>query len=153
VVSSSRVAEHMVELFADERAQEQALLEATPREVTDSNVLTLVRPSGADDPPTPPRRPDMTDPVICLIVRGFRDLDAFDEPTPSLSRDEKLQIYYEPFNYLIAREADDGPYRAHLVQDIRIRRAGMSRSHAVPSHTGERVARMRPMLGNLCGAA
>jgi hypothetical protein len=36
---------------------------------------------------------------------------------------------------------------------VRNRKAGMSRSHAVSSHTGEREARMRPMLGNLCGAA
>lgn len=92
-----------------------------------SAIVAVPSSTMADDSPKTPRRPDMTDPVICLIVRGFRDLEPFDEPTPSLSRDEKLQIYYEPFNYLIARGPDDGPYHAHLVQDVRIRKAGNTR--------------------------
>src|SRR5690606_34924831 len=56
--------------------------------------------------PRPPSRPDLTDPVVCLTVEGFRNLVARDEP--ELTRDEKLQIYYEPFNYVIVRDAGEG---------------------------------------------
>ncbi|WP_169976011.1 hypothetical protein [Tautonia rosea] len=78
-----------------------------------------------DKAPTKPRRPDLTDPVICLNVRGFRNFIPRDEPI--LTPDQKLEIYYEPFNFLILRDAASGLYRAHLVQDVHIRRAGSTR--------------------------
>ena len=84
----------------------------------------------ASDPePDRPRpvvaRPDLTDPVICDAIRGFRDFEPRDRPT--LQPDEKLQIYYEPFNYTIARDGKDGQYHAHLVEDAKLRRAGSDR--------------------------
>ncbi|WP_152051387.1 hypothetical protein [Tautonia marina] len=78
-----------------------------------------------EEAPTKPRRPDLTDPVICLNVRGFRDFIPRDEPI--LTPDQKLEVYYEPFNFLILRDADRGRYRAHLVEDVHIRRAGSPR--------------------------
>ncbi|RUL83774.1 hypothetical protein [Tautonia sociabilis] len=81
--------------------------------------------------PSKPRRPDLTDPVLCLSARGFRDF--VPREVPELTRDEKLQIYYEPFNYTIIRveegKGDDArvSYRAHLTQDARLRKAGESR--------------------------
>jgi hypothetical protein len=84
--------------------------------------------SPVDDPEAPmapPRRPDLTDPIVCHSVRGFREFVPRDEP--ELTRDEKLQVYYEPFNFTIVRQKDGPRFRAHLTQDIRIRRAGADR--------------------------
>ena len=80
-----------------------------------------------EDPKPSPRaqRPDLTDPIVCLSIRGFRDYEPRDEP--ALRADEKLQIYYEPFNYLIVRDGPDAPYRAHLSEDVRLRRKGGDR--------------------------
>ena len=72
-----------------------------------------------------PSRPDLTDPVLCESVRGFREYDERDEPT--YREDEKIQVYFEPFNYLIARDGPDGGYRAHLAVDATIRKAGDDR--------------------------
>jgi hypothetical protein len=91
-------------------------------------LLVFLSISMADDPPTartPPRRPDLTDPIVCLSVRGFREYVPRDEP--ELTRDEKLQVYYEPFNFTIVRQQDGPRFRAHLTQDIRIRKAGSER--------------------------
>jgi hypothetical protein len=86
---------------------------------------SLASTSDEKEDPTRPRRPDLTDPVICLNVRGFRDFVPRDEPI--LTPDQKLEVYYEPFNFLILRDPDRGLYRAHLVQDVHIRRAGNPR--------------------------
>lgn len=70
-------------------------------------------------------RPDLTDPVLCESVRGFREYDERDKPT--YREDEKIQVYLEPFNYLIARDGPDGGFRAHLSLDATIRKAGSDR--------------------------
>ena len=95
-----------------------------------SAMLAAMGPAlGGDPEPKPPKveaaRPDLTDPVICEDIRGFRDFEPRDRPT--LHPDEKLQIYYEPFNYTIVRDGKDGHYRAHLVEDAQLRRAGSKR--------------------------
>lgn len=86
-------------------------------------------PGPIDDPPAPstaPRHPDLTGPIVCLSVRGFREFVPREQP--ELTRDEKLQVYYEPFNFTIVRKEDGEGYRAHLTQDIRIRKAGQRKA-------------------------
>lgn len=56
--------------------------------------------------------------VACKKIEGFRKYQPL-RPV-ALTRDDKLLVYYEPRNF--ASEKVDGGYRAHLVQDGRIRR-------------------------------
>ena len=79
-----------------------------------------------DDPPreppsrTGPPRLVMTRAVPCISVLGYED---YVERTDStLTVDEKLVIYYRPEHF--ATERVDDEYRAHLIQDARIRRHG-----------------------------
>ena len=62
----------------------------------------------------------MTPPVACKEVRGFGDYEPL--PSPALTSDEKLLVYYQPRHYKTARVGDK--YEAHFVQDGRIRRRG-----------------------------
>lgn len=91
-------------------------------------IVSADAPDDQDEPPVKspaPSRPDLTDPILCLSVRGFREFVPREKT--EISRDEKLHVYYEPFNYLIARNTEGKTYRAHLSQDVRIRKAGSDR--------------------------
>ncbi|QDV34237.1 hypothetical protein [Tautonia plasticadhaerens] len=91
-------------------------------------VAPAAGPAPVDDPPTAstaPRHPDLTGPIVCLSVRGFREFVPREEP--SLTKDEKLQVYYEPFNFTIVRLEGGEGFRAHLTQDVRIRKAGQGK--------------------------
>ena len=57
--------------------------------------------------------------IACESVAGFDDYEP--RPSPSLTADEKLLIYYEPRHF--ATEKDGPRYRAHFVQDARVRSA------------------------------
>lgn len=70
-------------------------------------------------------RLDLTDPVVCASIVGFRNFEERDDA--AYSPDEKLVIYYEPINFLIVRDGPGKPYRADLVQGIRVRRKGSDR--------------------------
>jgi len=70
-------------------------------------------------------RLDVTDPVVCETIRGFRDYDVREET--KLTADEKLYIYLEPFNHLIRRDPETKRYRADLVIDAHLREHGSER--------------------------
>ncbi len=58
---------------------------------------------------------------VCSNVRGYGDFD--ERPEPSLTRDEKLQIYCEPTGFATGTRPDGSTY-VHLVVDAKIRRKG-----------------------------
>jgi hypothetical protein len=67
---------------------------------------------------------EVSEPIACRIVRGFEDFDRL-EPVELLSH-EKLIVYTRPSGHVI--ESTGGRYRAHLVQDIQIRRPGKKKA-------------------------
>ena len=62
----------------------------------------------------------MSKAVACESVEGFGDY--VERPSPRLSADEKLLVYYEPRHF--ATEKVGGRHRAHLTQDARMRKRG-----------------------------
>ena len=86
--------------------------------------------SPADERPAKPARKAKADPaeyrfgmtraILCESVKGYEDY--VERPDARLTADEKLLIYYRPRHF--ASERDGEEYRAHLVQDARIRRRG-----------------------------
>lgn len=62
----------------------------------------------------------MSKAVACEFVEGFGDY--VERPSPRLSADEKLLVYYEPRHF--ATEKIGGRHRAHLTQDARVRKRG-----------------------------
>lgn len=61
---------------------------------------------------------DMTPAVVCRSVRGYEDYESL--PGATLTKDEKLVVYYRPLGFENVREG--GAYRVHLTQDGQIRR-------------------------------
>jgi hypothetical protein len=72
----------------------------------------------ADDPDKP--KLSMSPAVACAKIKGFGDYVALDEPV--LTRDDKLQVYYEPSGF--AYETVGKEYRVHLTQEGRMHRRG-----------------------------
>ena len=62
----------------------------------------------------------LSDAVVCESIAGFADYVKRDEA--SLTRDEKLLVYYQVENFGVERVGKE--YQVHLVQDIRVRRQG-----------------------------
>ena len=63
---------------------------------------------------------DVTEPIGCKVVRGYEDYEPLD--AAEVARDQKLLLYTRPSGYQI-NEAE-GRYRAHLVEDVQVRRPG-----------------------------
>jgi hypothetical protein len=86
------------------------------------NILLVVALCGfltaADDPPKP--KLSMSPAVACAKIKGFGDYVALDEPV--LTRDDKLQVYYEPRGFVY--ETVGKEYRVHLTQEGRMHRRG-----------------------------
>ncbi len=88
--------------------------------------------SPAQEQEAPPERDDfasstsgdlplaMSKGVVCRTIDGFERYEPL--PRASLTQDEKLQIYYRPLNYRVAREGEK--FRIRLSQDGQIRRQG-----------------------------
>ena len=73
----------------------------------------------ATDEPEKPKL-SMSPAVACSTIKGFGDFVAL--PEPVLTRDDKLQVYYEPSGFkfeIIGKE-----YRVHLTQEGRVHRRG-----------------------------
>ena len=62
----------------------------------------------------------MTPAVACSSIKGFGDYVPLEEAV--LTRDDKLQLYYEPSGYLY--ETVGKEYRVHFTQDARLHRRG-----------------------------
>lgn len=62
----------------------------------------------------------MSPAVACKAVEGYDDYEPL--PDATLTSDEKLLVYYRPTGF--QTEQVDGKFRAHFVQDARIRRRG-----------------------------
>ncbi len=82
-------------------------------------VLLLVAEARADDPEAKPPL-EMTMAVACKSIKGHRDYVPLEEV--ALTRDEKLLVYLEPINH--AYEKVGPMYRAHLTEDVNVRRHG-----------------------------
>jgi len=70
-------------------------------------------------------RLNVTDPVVCETIRGFRDYDVREDT--KLAEDEKLYVYVEPLNYLIRRDPETKRYRADLRIGAKLREHGSER--------------------------
>jgi hypothetical protein len=69
------------------------------------------------------RAPDalaMSPAVACEKIEGYERYVPREEA--ALTKDEKLLVYYRPLNYKVERYKTQ--YRAHLTQDIRVRKRG-----------------------------
>ena len=64
--------------------------------------------------------PAMTTAVICDTIDGFRKYEP--RAKAVVSRDEKMLVYYEVSGHTV--EPTKHGFRAHLVQDTQVRRAG-----------------------------
>lgn len=89
-------------------------------------ALAMLAAGPADDPKPEPK-PDaeplaMTEPIACRAIRGYEDYDVLDpvEVTP----DEKLLIYVRSLHHAYTFDDDQGQYRAHLTEDVNIRKKG-----------------------------
>src|SRR5581483_5601106 len=83
-------------------------------------VVVGLLPSGADDP-----RLSMTKPIACRAIRGYEDYDALEEP--AVTPDEKLLIYVRPQNHATEPVEGKPAFRAHLIEDVNIRRKGQKK--------------------------
>ena len=63
----------------------------------------------------------MTLPVACKTIMGFESYEEL--PGAALTTEDKLLVYYRPLGYKI-ETTQTGGYRAHLVQEARVRRRG-----------------------------
>jgi hypothetical protein len=84
--------------------------------------VIMVLTSGAallpsDDPPVALA---MTEPVACKKIRGFEDYDPL--PNAVVVSGEKLLLYSRVTGHTIREEK--GAFRAHLVEDVNIRKKG-----------------------------
>ncbi len=84
-------------------------------------ALGLGLPVGPEEVEEDAQALAMTPPIACRVVHGYRDYEALTEP--SLTKDEKLMVYYEPRNYAV-EALDNDRFRAHLTQDARVRKHG-----------------------------
>lgn len=75
-----------------------------------------------DDPEPAPPRLRLTDPIACRTIRGFGDYDVIEGDEPALTRDQKLMIYVQPIDHTFERSGEK--FRAHLTQDVNIRKKG-----------------------------
>ena len=62
----------------------------------------------------------MSPAVACEKIEGYEHY--VEREGAALTKDEKLLVYYRPLNYKVERYK--GRYRAHLTQDVRVRRHG-----------------------------
>jgi hypothetical protein len=62
----------------------------------------------------------MSKAVACSKVTGYEQYEPIEDAT--LTADDKLMVYYKPFNFQVERKG--ALYRAHLTQDARIRKRG-----------------------------
>jgi hypothetical protein len=62
----------------------------------------------------------MSKPVLCRKVHGFASFEEW--PGTTFTADDKLMIYSEPSGYKIERKPEG--YRAHLVEDVQLRKKG-----------------------------
>lgn len=79
--------------------------------------------SGGDDPPDKgedQNRLTMTKAIACKTITGFDNYKPLAEAV--ITRDDKLLVYFEPSGHTIQRLSSG--YRAHLIEDVRIRRHG-----------------------------
>lgn len=98
-------------------------------------LACLMRPLGAappepsdrqrSEPPSPGEGPArlafrMSPAVACRSIAGFEDFTPL--PDASLTSDQKLLIYYRPFDYHVERKGQS--FRARLSQDGQVRRRG-----------------------------
>lgn len=63
----------------------------------------------------------MTDPIACKTITGYEDYVVL--PDAAITNHDKLLVYYRPKDYKIERTKTGG-YRAHLVQEVRVRKRG-----------------------------
>ena len=95
----------------------RSCLELCPMNILLAVVVGLLV-TAADDPDKP--KLSMSPAVACAKIKGFGDYVALDEPV--LTRDDKLQVYYEPSGF--AYELVGKEYRVHLTQEGRVHRRG-----------------------------
>ena len=62
----------------------------------------------------------MSPAVACKAIEGYEDFEPL--PDATLTSDEKLLVYYRPTGFQTEPAGDQ--FRAHFVQDARIRRRG-----------------------------
>jgi hypothetical protein len=62
----------------------------------------------------------LTPAVVCASIDGYENYEPL--PGGALTSEEKLLLYYRPFNYRVKREGPND--HIHLVQDGQIRRRG-----------------------------
>lgn len=84
--------------------------------------LSSLNPStrANDDEPPDNGAFGFTSPVICKEIRGYEDYDPL--PDATLTRDDKLLVYFKPLHYKSAQS--DQKFQAHFTQDAKIRRRG-----------------------------
>lgn len=94
---------------------------AAGRLVLALTVAVSVSVRGAsDDEPEDDQSFDLSQPVVCKEIRGFGDFDPL--PRASVTKDEKLLIYFNPRHFKTERVGKK--YQAHFTEGGRIRRRG-----------------------------
>lgn len=68
---------------------------------------------------------EVTEPVVCVQVRGFRDYD--EREKIELTPVDKLVVYDEPSHHRVVFDTKLKKYRAHLVEDADIRKKGQDK--------------------------
>lgn len=86
-------------------------------------LVALAVQTAAAEPPddgatTARPKLDMTPAIACQAVRGYEDYEPL--PDATLTKDDKLVVYYRPLGFENIREGR--AYRVHLTQDGQIRR-------------------------------
>ena len=71
----------------------------------------------------------MSPAIACRTIDGYEDYEVLPEAT--LTRDEKLLIYFRPLNFKTKRT--NGEYRAHLIMDGPLAAEARSRSSTARS--------------------
>jgi hypothetical protein len=86
-------------------------------------VLALSAGASVDargDEPKEPGKLGLTKPILCKEIRGYEDYE--ERPDNSLTRDEKLLLYFRPLHYKEKKVGTKN--QVHFRQEFRIRKQG-----------------------------
>ena len=83
-------------------------------------LCVVVVANGRGDEPEEKEPLAMSPAVACRAINGYEDYEPL--PDATLTSDEKLLVYYRPTGFRTEPVGDK--FRAHFVQDARIRRRG-----------------------------